>query len=252
VESSLKPDFLLAKKTLPAPLLKAICHVFSQGVQKASLVGGTALSGFYAGHRMSDDIDIFVKDPISFKVATLAVESLVNLGASLQPPTKSHHYYHTVMKFNDHQATIDVVIDSNLFKVGKFETLDNGIVIADLKTLTMMKAATLVSRASEKDLYDLFWLFENYPNLTLEKIIKLGNQIDSGFGGEALLVSLGGALLKEEACHFSLIKNVDSKQIFDSICKLRESLIAETKKILKNEKPSDLQLVVKMIKKLYK
>ena len=47
------------------------------------LVGGTALAGYYAGHRRSDDLDLFVRDEAACRAAVLAVKSLVTLGAGI-------------------------------------------------------------------------------------------------------------------------------------------------------------------------
>ena len=54
-----KPESGLAAEVLPPPLYRALTHVFAQGIDGAMLVGGTALAGYYAGHRRSDDLDLF-------------------------------------------------------------------------------------------------------------------------------------------------------------------------------------------------
>ena len=58
---------------LPFPLLQALRHVFAQGLNDCVLVGGTALAGFYAGHRRSDDLDLFTGSATAFTQAVLAV-----------------------------------------------------------------------------------------------------------------------------------------------------------------------------------
>ena len=42
--------------------------------------------------------------------------------------------------------------------------------VATAETLLKMKAATLVSRASEKDLYDLAWFFEQDEQLDVARL----------------------------------------------------------------------------------
>ena len=49
-----KPKSRLAADVLPAPLHRALTHVFSSGLSGCMLVGGTALAGYYAAHRRSD------------------------------------------------------------------------------------------------------------------------------------------------------------------------------------------------------
>lgn len=60
MELATLPRAELAARFLPAPLWRGLSHVFAQGLSDTMLVGGTALAGFYAGHRRSDDLDLFV------------------------------------------------------------------------------------------------------------------------------------------------------------------------------------------------
>ena len=78
-----RPRQELASKTLAAPLRAALEHIFKQGISGSMLVGGTALAGYYAAHRRSDDIDIFTEGPHGQEAAVLAVESLAGKGALL-------------------------------------------------------------------------------------------------------------------------------------------------------------------------
>ena len=84
------------------------------------------------------------------------------------------------------------MLDPNLFAVGSGSEADDGVMVADLDTLLKMKAATLVSRASEKDLYDLSWIFAHHRLLDLPALIGLGQEVDGGMNGEGLLISLVG------------------------------------------------------------
>ena len=64
-----EPQSSLAEQVLPGPLYQALTHVFGQGVSGCMLVGGTALAGYYAGHRRSDDLDLFTEDAFSQRAA---------------------------------------------------------------------------------------------------------------------------------------------------------------------------------------
>jgi predicted nucleotidyltransferase component of viral defense system len=178
-----KPKLDLAEKTLAPPLYSCLTYFFRQNIPDLVLVGGTALSGFYAGHRRSDDLDLFTKNQNSQKAAILAAKSLVSLGAKLSYEFQTREYYKATCELKGHAFTIDIVLDENFFKAGQFQTLSNGICVASLETLLMTKAATLVSRCGEKDLYDLFWLFEHDPELNFKKLIEQGQKIDGGVNG---------------------------------------------------------------------
>lgn len=249
MEDGLQPNIELAKRVLPRPLLEALKHVFAQGVENCGLVGGTALAGFYAGHRRSDDLDLFARDAIGMRACTLAVRSLERLGASLTAATHSQQYFHVQCELGEHRFTVDVVEDENLFRIGSFVRLAGGIAVADLKTLLRMKAATLVSRCSEKDLYDLLWLLERFPGLGVTELVGLGREIDTGVDPESILASLGGATLREEACRFSLDSSVSAEEIHRRICSLREDLIDGVAKFLRKQPAPPLAPFVRKLNK---
>ncbi len=249
MEDGLQPSIELAERVLPPPLFVALKHVFAQRLENCGLVGGTALAGFYAGHRRSDDIDLFARDPASMRAGVLAVKSLERVGALLTAVTRSQQYFHVLCELQGHRFTIDVVEDGNLFRVGSFVRLAGGVSVADLKTLLGMKAATLVSRCSEKDLYDLLWLLERFPMLDVADLLRLGREIDLGVDPESILASLGGAALRREACEFSLDNSVSAKDIHHRICRLREDLIDGVTKFLRKQPAPPLAGLVRKLKK---
>ena len=251
MESIPEPQVNLARKILPKPLYRALTHIFKQGVEGCMLVGGTALSGFYAGHRRSDDLDFFTQNEDSQKSTILAVKSLENIGTKfLEVSTETAQYYRSTCELEGHQFTIDIVLDSNIFKVGQAVILKNNIHIADLKTMLMTKAATLVSRCSEKDLYDLIWIFQKIPDLNFAKLILLGHEIDSGVNAENILISLSGAILTEESCDFSLLPQANKITIYKDIIKFRREMIRGLKKYLQDQPAPPLKELVQRISKL--
>jgi hypothetical protein len=252
MEASRKPQIELAKKTLPPPLYRGLCHIFTQSLSNCVLAGGTALSGFYAGHRRSDDLDLFTKDESSHRSAVLAVKSLPSIGANLEIQNESAQYFDGIAKLDDHIFKITVVLDSNLFRVGTHILLDNKVQIVDLDTLFKMKAATLVSRCSEKDLYDLIWLLQQYPERTIQDLIRLGNEIDGGVNGESILSSVSESILRKDACEFSLNPVKTASQIFDEIQMFRQQLIHDLIAYLENEPAPELRKLVRKLERLRK
>lgn len=182
------------------------------------------------------------------RACTLAVRSLEHVGVSLTAATQSQQYFHVQCQLRGHRFTVDVVEDENLFRVGSFVRIAGGISVADLKTLLRMKAATLVSRCSEKDLYDLLWLLERFPSLDASELVSLGREIDLGVDAESILASLGGATLREEACDFSLDGSVSAKEIHRCIGGLRDDLIDGLMKFLRKQPAPPLALLVRKLK----
>lgn len=228
-----KPDSSLAGTVLPLPLSQAVRHVFSQGIEGAMLVGGTALAGYYAGHRRSDDLDIFTGSPRAQEAAVLAVRSLAELGCVVTHQGTSARFSHATCRLAGHDFTAQVVLDSHLFAVGSSIVADDGVAVADLETLLKMKAATLVSRASEKDLYDLTWLFEHQRRLDVPTLIALGQEIDGGMEGEALLISLVGTPMQKSACGFSLTRT--PAQVLAEVTRTRDALIRGVERYLRQQ-----------------
>ena len=237
----------IARRVLPTPLFDAITYIFDQGLSKTSLVGGTALSGFYAGHRRSDDIDLFVEDEFSFKAAVRAAQSLSSIGATILRERSSKQYYNGQYRLEDHFFTVDVVIDSNLYKTGSFELTGN-IQTADLKTLLSMKSATLISRCSEKDLYDLIWLFGHFSELSLSDLIETGKLIDHGLSEESILISLAGTTLKLESCGFATDKS--AKAVYDEISTFKLKLEKEISTFLRSQTKSRLGSLVALARRI--
>ena len=155
---NLKPFETVSQKATPSALGKTLRFIFSNVAEKLWLVGGTALSGYYAEHRRSDDLDLFAEDLSAFKSATLAVKALQKEGAVLSNERSSPFYHHADVQYCGHVFTIDCVLDENLHRVGSVNRAEDGVWVADLDTLFAMKTACLVSRCSEKDLFDLDWL----------------------------------------------------------------------------------------------
>ena len=216
------PDGELAARVLPAPLHRALVHVFAQEVADCMLVGGTALAGYYAGHRSSDDLDLFVRNAPAHQATVLAVRSLATLGARFDARQHTPQFFDSTCMLDSHAFTIQVVLDEGVFGVGHATRASDGVHVAGLETLLRQKAATLVSRCSEKDLYDLLWLFGRFPALAPERLLELGASIDPGMTTESVLLSLTGATLRESACGFSPTQS--AREVFHDVVQLRETL----------------------------
>ena len=248
MESPSKPDIKLAQRVLPPALFKALVRIFSQNIKDCMLVGGTALSGFYAGHRRSDDIDLFVKSQPAFLQTVLAFKTLEKLKAEIKEAAHSQQYFKAVCRLDNCNFTVDIVLDENLFKQGKFNLCGRRIAVADLLTIFMMKSAALVSRCSEKDLYDLIWLFQNLEGLKIPDIIASGKKIDAGLNPETLLYSVSSSQIRKEACNFSLVPGFDNKKVYSLISKFKKSLVRGLHEYISNNTSSELKAVIDRIK----
>lgn len=247
---NLKPRENISERTTSAAIHKTLEQIYSEIKKGLWLVGGTAISAYYAEHRRSEDLDLFTDNPLTLKQAVLGLRALKNKGAQLLNESTSPHYYHTNISFMDHSYTVDIVVDENLHKIGKAYQTNDGVWVADLPTLFAMKVATLVSRCSEKDLFDLDWLIGQLQNFDIAKMIRKGASIDTGLNVETLLISLQGAILRKEACHFLLEDSeITVDQAYKKILNLRKFLIKSLLEFEKKLPPSnDVQALKAEIK----
>lgn len=243
----IKPKESISSATTPPPLKQALIHIFQNAGPDLWLVGGTALAGYYAEHRRSDDLDLFAIHPEAHRSTVFAVKSLQKLGALFSNERTSPNFYHVNSEWEKHQFTIDVVLDENIGQTGSAILNQDGVMVADLPTLFSQKSACLVSRASEKDLFDLDWLFEKAGGVDVEEIIAAGMKIDGGMNIEGVLISLQGALFRKEACHFLLPQSpITIDQAYQKIKNLKKKLITL---LLATEKKTPLS---PQFKELYK
>lgn len=213
------------------------------------LVGGSALAGFYLGHRSSDDLDLFSSSPPAHRATVLAVRSLERLGAELSGPYASEQYFHVDCALEGHRFTVDAVLDPALFRVGRGHELEGGIRVASRDTLLRSKAATLVSRCSEKDLYDLIWILED-SELDIGELLSLGAELDTGVDAEAVLISVTGASLSEQACGFGFAPEQIPRRIFEEISRFRQVLINDLQALLEAQPVPPLGQAIRKLRRL--
>lgn len=225
-KKNIAPFARVSHKALPEGLRSALHFIFERAGDNVWFVGGSALAGYYAEHRRSDDLDLFSRDAHAQLQCVRAVQSLRERGASLSRESTTPHFFRADVQFLQHTFTIAVVLDENLHRVGAAVRTEDGVMVADIKTLLMMKLACLVSRCSEKDLFDLHWIFEQSSMPKVQDIITLGSHIDGGVNTESVLMSLAGASLKKDACHFLLPhSSLSVEHVFRRVKGLQKKLL---------------------------
>lgn len=247
--AELKPFPEISKEAIPEAIRLTLQILFKSFDQDIWLVGGTALSGFYAKHRRSDDIDLFAVTQEAYAIARRAVQTF-SRKAQFSNERTTPNFYHADVAFHGHKFTLDLVLDKFLSKIGKALQTKDGICVADCETLFKMKAACLISRVSEKDLFDLHWVFQKTGAMDVARLIQVGSEVDGGFTAETLLMSLQGAILRKEACAFLLEDSkMNVEQTYRAIEALRQSLIQAT---LDYQKTLSLSEDVKALKESLK
>lgn len=131
------------------------------------LVGGTAIA-LHLGHRRSVDFDLF----------SLRSFNNLNIKRKILRSVKINHTL--INKLGEYTIVVNnirITFFHYPYKIEFKERLDNIIRIADLLTLSAMKAYALGMRAKWKDYVDLYFIMKNY--FSINKIISKAKQIFS-------------------------------------------------------------------------
>lgn len=136
-----------------------LLKIFSQELSQRNLflTGGTALSVFYAVHRKSNDLDLFLLRERNLLEYTALLRSFEKVVTTIsESPAFCSYIYHSGIK-------TDYVYDKFSIAGKKNKILIEGmkINIDTLENITTNKICSVISRQEPKDIIDLTWLFMN-------------------------------------------------------------------------------------------
>jgi predicted nucleotidyltransferase component of viral defense system len=142
------------------------------------LTGGTALSAFYLGHRLSEDMDFFTDS--EEKMAP--IEFLAGIIKSL--PFLDHLHFERLF---DRRIFVATFKDSQILKVEftsyPFKSLGDRLVIGTLRVDSLLDIITgklfaMADRFDPKDFVDLYFVLKG-KDLKLENLVKMtGERFD--------------------------------------------------------------------------
>ena len=142
------------------------------------LSGGTALSAFYLGHRLSEDLDFFTD--AEEKMAP--IEFLTGIIKSL--PSVDHLHFERLF---DRRIFVATFKDSQILKVEftsyPFKSIEDRLTIGKLRVDSLLNIMTckifaMADRFDPKDFVDLYFVLRS-KDLKLENLIKMtGERFD--------------------------------------------------------------------------
>lgn len=162
----------MRKKILTEKQEILINHLPEEIQENFYLTGDTALSAFYLGHRISEDLDFFTENeekmpPIEF--LTAAIRNL--------PLVDSLHFE----RLFDRRIFVATFKDSQILKVEfrsyPFRSLEDPIKVGKLQVDSLLNIATgkllaMADRFDPKDFVDLYFVLKK-KDLNLENLIKM-------------------------------------------------------------------------------
>lgn len=149
-------DILDEKRIKILPLLKNFKEEFY-------LAGGTSLA-LQIGHRDSVDFDFFKQDNIDT--------------SKLFGKIKNIFHGYKILKIQEEKNTLTVLVDENIklsffsykYKLIKETRKEKCLSLASVEDIACMKLSAILSRATNKDYIDLYYIFKKYD---FEKILNL-------------------------------------------------------------------------------
>ncbi|MCD4761793.1 nucleotidyl transferase AbiEii/AbiGii toxin family protein [bacterium] len=149
-------DILDEKRIKILPLLKNFKEEFY-------LAGGTSLA-LQIGHRDSVDFDFFKQDDIEV--------------SKLFEKIKNIFHGYKILKIQEEKNTLTVLVDENIklsffsykYKLIKETRKEECLSLASVKDIACMKLSAILSRATNKDYIDLYYIFKKYD---FEEILNL-------------------------------------------------------------------------------
>lgn len=136
-------------------LQKDLLAAFFEREQQFVLTGGGALSGFYFGHRDTEDLDLFGVPGLDLEDAARALEvAALACNATLKPLRTYPDFRRLVATRGDERCIVDLVIDRTP-RVDSKQATFGTIRVDTLREIAANKICTLLSRSEIKDLVDL-------------------------------------------------------------------------------------------------
>jgi len=208
--------------------------VFSlvEGVPDLYLSGGTALTRFYFAHRLSDDLEFFIKihpqEPLEFiqnvKRTDLFARDLAGK-LSRAYDIVNEWYYEAYSRFfirtPDFSMKIDFVREYHHY--GELSPQPVGVLLNNLEDIGACKVAAFEDRCEVKDVVDLFFLSKQ---ISLARLFELADMKRIPLAYEHLLTintqGLSGAVL--------MLQDMHEQEFSSFVLTLKETAEAEIKK----------------------
>jgi len=134
-----------------------------RGVEDVYLTGGSALGGFYLGHRRSLDLEFFTPDPERLEELAARLRTWCESeGIACEQVRSFPGFRRFVVKLAGESTIVDLVHEPVPQTVPLAEKPDrDGLRVDDLRDLVANKLGALLGRGEVKDLADLYFLHQH-------------------------------------------------------------------------------------------
>ena len=128
-----------------------------QALVRCSLAGGVALSGAYLGHRLSKDVDLFLRDRSSLRrLAAALAEAAQAVSGSIKIVQDAGTFIRAELQLADQRIEVDLAVDGTP-ELAPPKIID-GVEVLSIEDLRASKLTCLLSRSEPRDLVDVLFL----------------------------------------------------------------------------------------------
>lgn len=171
---------MLEGKKLLTPIQRDCLALFAAlpDQQHFYLTGGTALSEFFLGHRVSFDLDFFTAEESLILPFSRHLESVGRQrGWEMDVVRRFASYVEFLLKKGEEELRLDLALDSPF----RFESpllSEYGVWVNDYEDLKAEKVLAYYGRAEPRDAVDLYFILQQD---SLDDLVALAAQKDPGF-----------------------------------------------------------------------
>jgi len=142
------------------------------------LTGGTALSVFYLGHRVSDDIDLFTREPLDLAAVTDII--LRPWAGEIIVDERESSFVSVFIRTVKVDFVVDPLSELEERPVADLE-FGGRLTVDSLEAIAANKLATLLGRVEPKDFIDFYFLQKEFPRLKADPIFERAKRKDAIF-----------------------------------------------------------------------
>lgn len=155
------------------------------------LTGGTALSAFYLQHRRSEDLDFFSWEAVAVEGIIGFIKTIPEV-VTIQYDRKFDRKLFLLEQKDGHFLKVE--FSAYPFPLLEQATLVEGVRVDSLMDILVNKIMALTDRREAKDYIDLYWAWQIFPELEVEKLVQ---EAEKKFGIKGIQYIIQGKFLDD-------------------------------------------------------
>jgi len=154
-----------------------VLEAFFRREQRFFLTGGAALSGYYLGHRATQDVDLFTTEDILEDAERILTEVADELGGTIERVRTSPEFRRRLLRRGSEAVVVGLVRDRSP-QIHQEKAVRGSVRVDTADEIFANKLCAILSRAEVRDLVDVMFL--ERAGLGLEEGLKNAARKDAG------------------------------------------------------------------------